>query len=133
MIGAERDRHGYFGLLTNDAKLGPTQALDIYRRKDCVEKAFADIKTRLDFRTPKVSTDQTLDGKLLLVYVALILTSWLKKKMTDTGLWETWTLQDILDELDTIEQYRQPGHHPRTLETTQKQRDLYTAFGVQAP
>jgi hypothetical protein len=74
-----------------------------------------------------------LDGKLFLIYIALLLTSWLKKRMTDTGLWKDWTMQDILDELDTIEQYRQPGHKPRTLETTQKQRDLYATLGVPAP
>jgi hypothetical protein len=132
-IAAQRARHGHFALLTNDAKTTPAAALDAYRRKDTIEKAFSDVKTRLDFRTPKVSTDQTLEGKLLLVYVALTLTSWLKKKMTDARLWKDWTLHEVIDELDAIEEYHQPGHRPRTLETTQKQRDLYVAFGVPLP
>jgi len=132
-IAATRARHGHFILLTNDARLDPLDALDIYRRKDRVEKAFHTVKHQLDFRTPRIHNDQTLDGKLLLVYLGLTITSWLRKTMADTGLGKNFTLTELLDELDTIEDHTQPGHRPRTQETTKKQRDIYQKLGLTPP
>jgi transposase len=133
VIDEARQRFGYFALFTNDASLSSVEALSVYRSKDAVEKAFSDIKTRLDFRTPKVSTEGTLDGKLLVVFISLIIISWLKKKMADSGLSDKWTLQGLIDELDTIERYERVGHRPRILEVTKKQKDIFEALGIEPP
>ena len=39
--------------------------------------------------------------------------SYIKKKMDENGLFSRYTIQSLLDELDTIEYYQQPGkaHH----------------------
>ncbi len=132
-IAAERARMGHFALLSNDATLDPWQALSLYRAKDQIEKAFHDIKDRLDMRTTKAHNHQTLTGKLFTVFTALILTTELRRRITTSGLDQHHTLTNILDQLETIEQYQQPGRRPRILHTTQKQQDLYTALGVNPP
>ncbi len=132
-IAAERARHGHFALLSNDATLDSWQALSLYRAKDQIEKAFHDVKDRLDTRTTRTHNQQTLTGKLLTVFTALILTTELRRRITTSGLDQHHTLTNILDQLETIEQYQQPGHRPRILHTTQKQHNLYTTLGVNPP
>ena len=102
VIEAERARYGYFALFGNDASLDAQSALAVYREKDMIEKCFADVKNRLDFRTPRVSSPETLSGKLLCVFISLIIVSWLKRAMSRSGLDEKWTIPTLIDELDTI-------------------------------
>jgi transposase len=133
VIEADRARYGYFALFGNDASLDAHSALAVYREKDMIEKCFADVKNRLDFRTPRVSSPETLSGKLLCVFISLIIISWLKQTMSRSGLDEKWTIPTLIDELDTIERYCQSGKKPKVLEVTKRQRDIYEALGVNVP
>lgn len=56
-----------------------------------------------------------------------------KKRMQDAGLFESWTMQGLLDELDTIERFEAPEHGRILGEVTKKQADLYRALGVEPP
>lgn len=132
-IEAERGRHGYFALLSNDATLDCWATLDIYRAKDQIEKAFHDVKDRLDFRTTAVHNQETLTGKLFAVFTALILTSELRRRMRDSGLDQEHTITELLDELETIEQHQSPGHQPRIPHVTKKQNDIYTQLDITPP
>jgi transposase len=132
-IETERGRHGYFALLSNDATLDCWQALDVYRAKDLIEKAFHDIKDRLDLRTTTVHNHQTLTGKLLAVFCGLIITTELRRRMNETGLNQQHTMTGLLDELETIEQYQSPRHQPTILHITKKQADIYTKLGIKPP
>ena len=53
--------------------------------------------------------------------------------MLDAKLFDKWTLQGLLDELDTIEQFEAPGHGRILGEVTDKQEKLYLALGVEPP
>ena len=124
--------YGYFALLSNEVK-GPFEALSLYRSKDIVEKAFGNLKERLNFRRMQVSSELSLNGKLFVEFVALIFLSYVKKKMQDAKLFEKWTLQGLLDELDSIELFEAPGHGRILGETTKKQEQLYRDLGVNLP
>jgi len=79
-IVVAKKNYGYFLFLSNDIK-DPIEALEIYRNKDLVEKAFGNLKKRLNFSCPAVSSDQMLDGKLFAEFIALIYLSYIKKMM----------------------------------------------------
>ena len=53
--------------------------------------------------------------------------------MQDTGLFENWTLQGLLDELDTIERFEYPEHGRLIGEVTKKQKDIYAKLGMKSP
>ena len=55
--------------------------------KDVVEKAFGNIKERLNIRRLLVSSEKGLDGKIFMEFVALILVSYLDHKMKESGLY----------------------------------------------
>ena len=129
----ERSRnHGYFALLSNEVK-DPYEVLSLYRSKEIVEKAFGNLKERLNFRRMQVSSELSLNGKLFVEFIALIYLSYLKKKMQDAKLFDRWTMQDLLDELDTIELFEAPGHGRMLGEVTDKQEKIYQALGVDPP
>ena len=124
--------YGYFALLSNEVK-DPYEALSLYRSKDIVEKAFGNLKERLNFRRMQVSSELSLNGKLFVEFIALIYLSYVKKKMQDAKLFEKWTMQGLLDELDTIELFEAPGYGRVLGEITEKQKALYKALGVKDP
>lgn len=131
-IDAAEKNYGYFALLSNGVK-DPLEALDIYRSKDMIEKAFGNLKERLNMRRTSVSSEENLEGKLFVQFVALIYLSYIKKVMSDHDLFKNYTTQELLDELDIIECFEQPGNKPRIGEITKKQMKLYECFGVDVP
>ena len=124
--------HGFFALLSNEIK-DPYEALSLYRSKDVVEKAFGDLKERLNFRRMQISSELSLNGKLFVEFIALIYLSYVKKSMQNAKLFDKWTIQGLLDELDIVELFEAPGHGRVLGEVTEKQGKLFRALGVEPP
>lgn len=124
--------YGFFGLLTNET-MDAITALELYRNKDLVEKAFGNLKERLNMRRTLVSSEQSLDGKLFVEFVALIYLSYIKKQMQETDLFKSYTLQSALDKLDIIECFEEPGQKLRVGEILEKQKQIYESLGVSPP
>jgi len=95
-----------------------------------VEKAIGNLKERLSARREGVSSESHLSGKLFVQFVALIYVSYIDKLMHDQDLYKSYTLTQLLDELDVIECYTCPGHIEKIGEMTKKQKQLYEVFGV---
>lgn len=131
-IDAARKNYGYFALLSNGIR-DPLEALQTYRSKDVIEKAFGNLKERLNMRRTSVSSDENLDGKLFVQFVALIHLAYIDKVMREKDLYKDYTLQELLDELDVIERFEQPGKRHHTGEITQKQLKIYQAFDLRPP
>ena len=97
------------------------------------EKAFDNLKERLNLRRVAVSSEQSLDGKLFVQFIALIFLSYITKRMQENKLFKDYTLQEILDELDVIECFEVPGQQRQVGEITKRQMDLYAKLGVTTP
>jgi len=82
-------------------------------------------------RRTSVSSEENLEGKLFVQFIALILVSYIKQKMDKEQLYKNFTLQGLLDELDVIEKFTQPGNAPIIGEVTKKQQVLYQKLGVE--
>lgn len=124
--------YGFFVLLSNET-MDTVTALEIYRNKDVVEKAFGNLKERLNMRRTLVSSEQSLDGKLFTEFIALIYLSYIKKQMQKKSLFKKYTLQSALDQLDVIECFEVPGQKLRIGEILVKQEVLYEAIGITPP
>ena len=59
--------------------------------------------------------------------------SYVKKKMQDAKLFEKWTFQGLLDELDVIELFESPEHGRLLGEVTKKQEELFLALVITPP
>ena len=128
-INKERHKHGFFALISNVID-DPSTALTLYRTRDVIEKAFGDLKDRLCMRRTLTSSDLALEGKIFVAFIALIILSYIKSKMDETGLMKDFTIHEFIDELDVIECFQSPGHKVVQGEVTKKQEELYRAMGV---
>lgn len=131
-IEKAKKKFGYFAMISNEIK-DPIKALTLYRNKDLVEKAFENLKDRLSLRRTLVSSEQSLDGKLFVEFIALIIMSYIKKKMQEAQLFGKFTMQEMLDQIDLIECYEQKGKSPHYSEITKKQAEIYEALGFKPP
>lgn len=66
-------------------------------------------------------------------FVALIYLAYIKKQMQDQNLFKDYTLQGVLDRLDVIECFENPGQDLSVGEVLEKQKDLYVKLGVEPP
>ena len=128
-IDAAHERYGFFVLISNEVK-DPVTAISLYRMRDIVEKAFWNIKERLNMRRTLVSSESSLEGKLFVEFVALIYLSYIKNKMEEAGLFSRYTMHELLDELDVIECFLEPGKAPIQGEVLKKQEQIYRDLGV---
>jgi transposase len=131
-ISKRMEEMGYFVLLSNDIK-DAVLALETYRMKDIVEKAFDNLKERLEMRRTSVHSDETLQGKFFLQFIALIFVSYIHKQMREKELYQNYTMQTMLDALDVIERFEYGGLRAHYSEITDKQRKLFDCFGVKPP
>jgi transposase len=123
MIKNHTDRSGYFALLSNDIKDSP-KALEIYRKKDMVEKAFDNLKERLGMKRTVVYSDQALAGKFFIQFLSLMYISYIHKHMRDNDLYRNNTMQSLFDSLDVIERYDYDKQRYHCSEMTKKQKEL---------
>ncbi len=77
-----------------------------------------------------VSSETGIEGKLFVEFVALIYLSYIKQKMEEKGLFSKYTMHQLLDELDVIECFTEPGKAPIQGEVLKKQEQLYRDLGV---
>ena len=84
-------------------------------------------------RRALVSSEQSLEGKLFVQFVALIYLSYIKKQIQVKGLLKDYTLPSLLDKFDVIECFEQPGKSLRVGEMLEKQKQLYYDLGVNPP
>ena len=128
-VDAAHERYGFFVLISNEVK-DPVTSLILYRMRNVVEKAFWNVKERLNLKRTMTSSESSLEGKLFVEFVALIYLSYIQKKMEDKGLFATYTLHELLDELDVIECFMEPGKSPIQGEVLKKQELIYRDLDV---
>ena len=108
-------------------------ALHIYRMKDIVEKAFGNIKDRLNMRRLLAKSEKNLDGKIFTEFISLILISHLDHKMKETNLYKKYTMQQLLDKLDVLECFEDESRSLRIGEILNQQAEIYETLGVPSP
>jgi transposase len=92
-------------IVSNDKELNYQEVLKIYRNKDCVEKAFNRLKSHLDLYRLRIHDDKRLEGKLFIAFIALVINSFIHKTMKANKLYEKYTLDLLIKELEKIKIY----------------------------
>ena len=80
-----------------------------------------------------VSSEKSLDGKVFVEFIALIILSEIKRRMQEAELFRKYSMQEMLDQIDLIECFEQDGKTARYREITKKQDEIYEALGVSSP
>ena len=128
-INSHMQNFGYFVLLSNHIT-DANAAISIYRNKDVVEKTFGNIKNRLDMKRTKVSSEESLEGKIFIQFVALIYISFIHQIMSNNNLYKNYSMASLLDEIDVIEIFEYKGKKNHVSEITKKQHDIFKCFDI---
>lgn len=133
-VKAAKEYMGYFVLLSNTGHT-KEEVLEIYSRKDVVEKGFHNIKDRLDMRRLRVSTDDSLRGKLFVQFVAQIILSHLQRRLSEAKraqlIKEKETVSGIIIKLNRIRRFTDNQGTTYKTEVLDKQKDLLKALRIQ--
>lgn len=107
---------GWFVLISNDIK-DAAEALRAYRQKDAVEKNFDDLKNDLDMKRLRIHTNATMEGRIFIQFVSLILTTYLKGVMDKYGWTRNHNLQEIFSEMKSLKQVTVDGKRKKLVTT----------------
>lgn len=107
---------GWFVLISNDIK-DAAEALRAYRQKDAVEKNFDDLKNDLDMKRLRIHTNATMERRIFVQFISLILTTYLKGVMEKNGWTRSHNLQEIFSEMKSLKQVTVDGKRKKLTTT----------------
>jgi transposase len=101
-INYEIRHSGWLIIASNDLNSTYYDALTIYRHKDIVEKSFNRLKNSLSFNRMRVHKSNSLQGKMFITMISLIISSYIHKTMINTNLDSKYTLTRLMNKLETL-------------------------------
>jgi len=131
VVAKELETAGWLVVVSNEAA-DAKEALSIYRQKDVVEKGFLRLKTNLDLGRLRVHRDDSMQNKVFIGFIALILMSHVHKVMMDKGLYKRMTMKKLLLILSKLRVQHINGQRI-LFPLTKEQKIIYKAFAVQEP
>jgi transposase len=131
VLDRELETVGWMVLISNHVEDG-RRALEIYRAKDVVEKGFMRLKNSIDLGRLRVHSQNRMQGKVFIGFIALVLMSHMNKIMLEKNLYKKMTMKGLILEMRKLRVQRIRGH--RILYPLSKlQKELFQAFGVPVP
>jgi len=131
VIQKQLEHTGWLVLISN-CVTEVQEAHDLYRTKDVVEKGFCRLKNSLELGRLHVQRNDRMQNKLFVGFLALILMSWLHRRMTTHGLYKQMTFDKMMMILSKIRVATISGH--KILRPLSKEQKLLLAqLGVTDP
>ena len=122
---------GYFLMMTTDMAKTPEDILDVYRRKDIIEKSFDELKNDLDMKRLRVQSEVATEGKMFIAFIGLILRTYVHNKLKgylDKN--RPFSIPQAFDELRMIKTVKTKEgmmlHNP----VTKRQRTILEQFDI---
>ena len=131
VVKTELQTAGWMVVISNciqDAK----EAIKVYRDKDVVEKGFHRLKNSLDLGRIRVHSENSMQNKVFVGFISLILLSAIHNVMTEKRLYGKMTMKKLILTLSKLKLQIVKG--VRILfPLTKEQRCIYEAFDIQEP
>jgi len=123
---------GYVVILSNDMR-DPYDMLCVYRAKDAVERAFDNMKNELDLKRLRVHSETAMTGRTFLCFIALILYSWLDKKMKESDLYKRFTQEEVMAQLKRLKIVELDERRKMLTEISKNQIYLFEHLDIARP
>ena len=131
VVAAELETAGWLIVISN-CVTNAKEAIKIYREKDIVEKGFMRLKNSLDLGRLRVHSEKSMQNKVFIGFISLILLSGIHNIMVDKKLYTKMTMRKLILTLSRLK--LQVVNRVRVLfPVTKEQRSIYEAFGIQEP
>jgi transposase len=131
VINNELETSGWVILISNDID-NAKEAMRIYREKDVVEKGFLRLKKSLDLGRLRIHSQESMQNKVFIGFIALVLLSEVHRVMSDKDMYKSMTLKQLVH---TLSRHRiQEINGTRIVyPATKEQRNIYKAFKIEEP
>ena len=131
-IKTRLEKMGIMILLSN-TEMDKSNLLDLYRRRDNIEKLFDILKNDLRGNRVRVHTKDSMDGLFFVKFISLILYSQLTNVMREKGLTKKYSVIELLKELKKLKKVEMLNGSSYSTEISKKQRNILEAFAVPIP
>lgn len=131
-IDEQLEKCGFFLIAETDFTKTSAEILNVYRRRDVIEKCFDSLKNELDMKRLRCHSSESVNGKLFVSFVSLIVRSYMMKSLSLYMQNNNCTFKKILLELDKIKCLDlKTQFKPRLLNPVSKsQRDVFDALEI---
>jgi len=116
--------------IVSNSSMKAKEAISLYRDKDIVEKAFDNLKNELDVKRLRVHSTISMQGRLFISFISLIIYSAINKIMKEHNLYQSYTFDEVMRELNKIS-IVSLGKKNIFTEVTKKQKELLKLFGLE--
>ncbi len=112
-----------------------SEALDIYRKRDSVEKIFRMLKTSLEYDTFRVHSQNSLESKMYVMFIASIVRNHIFQRLKEISRKErdkkNYTVPAALGALEKVTVVKNSKDvYIRRYGLTAKQKKIYSQFGI---
>lgn len=124
------DNCGLTLVLTSEKNQQPAEVLEDYRCRDIAEKFFDIAKNNTGGNRMRTGDEASLQGRLFIIFTALILRCNLEKKLKESGMLKKYTVDKALALLRKIRTVKLADGRTVTCEVPKKTRDVAKAIGL---
>ena len=122
-------------MIVTSKEMSASEALDIYRKRDSVEKIFRMLKTGLGYDTFRVHSQDSLESKTYVMFIASIVRNYifqgLKKVSEKEKDRKNYTVPAAISELEKITIVKNSRDvYIRRYGLTKKQKNILKQFGI---
>ncbi len=128
-------RCGFFMIAETDFTKTTAEILELYRRRDVVEKSFDDLKNELDMKRLRCHNGDTGSGKTFVAFLSLIVRSYMLKQLRPMMRQNDYTFRKLLIELNKIRCVSiAPSAKPSLMNPlTKLQRSIFQCLDIPLP
>jgi transposase len=101
-VSDELANNGWLVIISNHVD-NAADAIKIYRDKDVVEKGFLRMKNCLDMARLRVHSDEAMQNKIFVGFIALIIMAHIHKVMSENRMYDSWTMKKLIKILERLQ------------------------------
>ncbi|MCD6121028.1 MAG: hypothetical protein J7K04_04270, partial [Spirochaetales bacterium] len=101
------------------------EILLLYRNKDCVEKSFDNMKNELSSNRLRVHSRGSMEGRLFISFLSLILYSFIHNIMREKNLVKKYTIEEVFYEIKKLKIIELENKRKILTEISKTQKELF--------
>ncbi len=123
---------GYVVMLSTRS-MKAQELLLLYRNKDCVEKSFDNIKNELSANRLRVHSRESMEGRLFISFISLILYSRIHNIMREKDLIKKYTIEEVMFEMKKLKIIELENGRQMLTEISKTQKELFVKLINEVP
>jgi transposase len=125
--------HNGFMILLSNCDFDKEYCLNIYSKRDVVEKSFHNYKSFLGLDRPYVHGSKRMINKTFIIFISQILFCSLHKLMVDNDMYKNYSIKKMLNQLQKIKQYSVNNVRDYLKPLTKKQKLIFEKLNINSP